>query len=120
MDYLICSQFSLYRSRRVLYCLLDITEFRYKWSLLAVWRLWGNIHFDINGHFVITEFDITEVDNKMNSCFMSAKTNMILNTKAILMNTRFKMFRYSPHFHILTHNILVFTYFFLDKLGEAL
>ena len=57
------SQLPLYRSRRDLYYLFDITEFRYKGSYISGLEvLRENIHFDISGHFVISEFDIEGVD----------------------------------------------------------
>ena len=57
--YIQYSQLSLYRSRRDLYYLFDITEFRYKGSYINGLEVLGeNIHFDISGYFVISEFDI--------------------------------------------------------------
>ena len=57
------SQLSLYRSRRDLYYLFGITEFRYKGSYISGLEvLRENIRFDISGHFVISEFDIEGVD----------------------------------------------------------
>ena len=50
------SQLPLYRSRRDLYYLFDITEFRYKRSYInGLEVLEENIHFDISGYFVISE-----------------------------------------------------------------
>ena len=59
----IYSQLPLYRSRRDLHYLFDITEFRYKGSDINSLEFIGeNIHFDISGYFVISEFDIEGVD----------------------------------------------------------
>ena len=53
----------LFRSRRNLYYLFDITEFRYKESYFNGLEVLGeNIHFDISGYFVISEFDIEGVN----------------------------------------------------------
>ena len=57
------SQLSLYRSLRDLYNLFDITKFRYKGGYIDGLEVLGeNIHFDIRGYFVISEFDIEGVD----------------------------------------------------------
>ena len=62
------SQLPLYRSRRDRYYLFDITEFCYKGSNIDVLKVIRvNIHFDISGHFVATEFDISGVDCSVNS-----------------------------------------------------
>ena len=46
-----------------MYYLFNITEFRYKGSYLNGLEVLGeNIHFDISGYFVISEFDIEGVD----------------------------------------------------------
>ena len=58
-----CSKLPLYRNRRDLYYLFDITEFRYKGSYINCLEVLGeNIHFDISGYFVISECDIEGVD----------------------------------------------------------
>ena len=42
---------------------LDITEFRYKGCNINCLEVVGeNIHFDISGYFVISEFDVEGVD----------------------------------------------------------
>ena len=57
------SQLSLYRSRRDLYYLFDITEFRYEESdINGLEVIGGNINLDISGYFVISEFYIEGVD----------------------------------------------------------
>ena len=57
------SQLPLYRSRRDLYYLFDISEFRYKDQYINGLEFLGeNIQFDISGYFVISEFDIEGVD----------------------------------------------------------
>ena len=59
----IYSQLPLYRSRRDLYYLFDIPEFRYKGSYTNGLEVLGeNIDFDISGYFVISKFDIEGVD----------------------------------------------------------
>ena len=52
-------QLPLYRSRRDLYYLFDITKFRYGGSYINGLEVLGeNIHLDVSGYFVISEFDI--------------------------------------------------------------
>ena len=56
-------QLPLYRSRRDLYYLFDITEFRYKGSYINGLEVLGeNISFDISGYYVISELVIEGVD----------------------------------------------------------
>ena len=53
------SQLPLYQCRSGLYYSFDTTEFRYKRSYINGLEVLGeNIHFDMNGYFVISEFDI--------------------------------------------------------------
>ena len=53
-------QLPLFRSRKDLYYLFDITESRYKGSYLNYLVLGENIHFDIGGYFIISNSDITK------------------------------------------------------------
>ena len=85
--YWIYSQLPLYRSRRDLYYLFDITEFREKWSYIIGLKVLGeNIHFDISGYFVISEFDIEGV------------TVVIIWTKNLHMPQRYHYIQYIPYF----------------------
>ena len=60
-DSLLYSQL-LYRNRRDLYFSFDMTEFSYKGSNISAMKALGErTHFNIIGHFVITEFDIEGV-----------------------------------------------------------
>ena len=60
---MIYSQLPLYRSRRDLYYLFGITEFRYTGSYINGFEVLGeNIHFDMSGYFVISEVDIEGID----------------------------------------------------------
>ena len=73
------SKLPLYRSRRDLYYLFDITQFRYKGSYInGLEVLGGNIHFDISSHFVISDFDIEGVD-------CTLKMNHLQNLNVVLL-----------------------------------
>ena len=55
--YKIQSTLSLLKSKEFVFS-FEITEFCYKGSNICVIQALGeNTHFDISGHFVITEFD---------------------------------------------------------------
>ena len=66
----------LYRNRRDLYCLFVITKFRYKGSYInGLEGLGENVHFDIRGYFVLSEFDIEGVDCSFK--FVKCKFNFV-------------------------------------------
>ena len=90
------SQLPLYRSRRDPHYSFDITEFRYKGSYINGLEVLGeNIHFDISGYFVISEFDIEEVDcSKTYNIIYKVKITEYNNLSSLIQQ---QSYPYNPH-----------------------